>query len=84
MKGKKFRIVDIQNKGKWIITSLDNGENILLSLGMGANILYFENESSVPEKYQIKVLFSDGCGYTARFWWFGKYLLKKRDVCFGE
>ena len=69
------RIVDIKNKGKWIITALDNGENILLSLGMGADILYFENESNVPEKYQIKALFSDGCGYTARFWWFGKYLL---------
>ena len=69
------KIADVYHKGKWIITTLDNGENILLSLGMGADILYFENEESLPEKYQIKVLFADGSGYTARFWWFGKFLL---------
>lgn len=32
------QIEDIRNKGKWIVTSLDNGENILLSLGMGADM----------------------------------------------
>jgi len=71
-------IMDIYHKGKWIITSLSNGENILLSLGMGADISFFEdekNESARPEKYQIEVLFKDGSGYTARFWWFGKFLL---------
>ena len=69
------KIGDTRNKGKWIITALDNGENILLSLGMGADILFFENDKDEPEKYQIKVLFTDGSGYTARFWWFGKFLL---------
>ncbi len=69
------RIKDIRNKGKWIITELNNGENILLSLGMGADILFFENEKNKPDKYQVKVVFSDGSGYTARFWWFGKFLL---------
>ncbi|MCL2361045.1 MAG: hypothetical protein FWC73_04425 [Defluviitaleaceae bacterium] len=69
------KVVDVYHKGKWIITSLANGENILLSLGMGGDIFYFENEDSLPEKYQIKVLFTDGSGYTARFWWFGKFLL---------
>jgi len=69
------KIVDVHHKGKWIFTKLDNDENILLSLGMGADILYFENEENLPEKYQIKVLFADNTGYTARFWWFGKFLL---------
>jgi len=69
------KISDTVNKGKWIITSLDNGENILLSLGMGADVLFFENEKDEPEKYQVKMLFTDGSGYTARFWWFGKFLL---------
>ena len=69
------KITDVYHKGKWIITEMDNGENILLSLGMGGDIFYFENESALPEKYQIKVLFTDGTGYTARFWWFGKFLL---------
>ena len=69
------KIADVYHKGKWIFTKLDNGENILLSLGMGADILYFENEENLPEKYQIKLLFADNTGYTARFWWFGKFLL---------
>ena len=68
-------IVDVRNRGKWIITTLSNSENILLSLGMGADILFFENEKNQADKYQVKVLFRDGSGYTARFWWFGKYLL---------
>jgi len=68
-------VVDVYHKGKWIITKLDNDENILLSLGMGADILYFEQGAELPEKYQVKLLFSDGSGYTARFWWFGKFLL---------
>ena len=68
-------IKDVYHKGKWIITILDNGENILLSLGMGADILYFKKGDPMPEKYQIKLLFTDKTGYTARFWWFGKYLL---------
>ena len=69
------RIVKVYHKGKWIFTRLDNGETILLSLGMGADILYFEDQTQLPEKYQIKVLFTDKTGYTARFWWFGKFLL---------
>ncbi|MCL2776276.1 MAG: hypothetical protein FWD71_23485 [Oscillospiraceae bacterium] len=69
------KITDVYNKGKWIITSLDNGEYILLSLGMGADVLYFDSVNNVPDKYQVKVLFADDTGYTARFWWFGKFLL---------
>jgi len=69
------KIEDISNKGKWIITKLSNGENILLSLGMGADVLYFDKEENASDKYQIKILFRDGTGYTARFWWFGKFLL---------
>ena len=73
------KIGDVRNKGKWIITKLSNGENILLSLGMGADVLFFDNEKNEAGKYQIKVLFDDGSGYTARFWWFGKFLLVTDD-----
>lgn len=72
-------IEDIRNKGKWIITTLSRGENILLSLGMGADVLFFDHERNEGDKYQIKVDFCDGCGYTARFWWFGKFLLVSKD-----
>jgi formamidopyrimidine-DNA glycosylase len=69
------KIAEVRNKGKWIVTALDNGEHILLSLGMGADVLFFVSEKDTPEKYQVKLLFTDGSGYTARFWWFGKFLL---------
>lgn len=72
---KGANITHIYHKGKWIVTVLSNGENILLSLGMGADIFYFEKEGNESDKYQIKVLFEDGSGYTTRFWWFGKFLL---------
>ena len=78
------QIKNIRNKGKWIITELNNGENILLSLGMGADILYFDNEKKQAGKYQVKVVFSDGSGYTARFWWFGKFLLITDDELASE
>ncbi|MEG1485856.1 DNA-formamidopyrimidine glycosylase family protein [Lactococcus sp.] len=75
------KIQTVKNKGKWMITSLDNGESLLLSLGMGADVLYFENEVDLPEKYQIKVNFTDETGYTIRFWWFGKFLIcKTKDL----
>ncbi len=78
------RIKETHNKGKWIITTLDNGENILLSLGMGADVLYFDEEKKEADKYQVKVLFRDGSGYTARFWWFGKFLLVSDEALASE
>lgn len=77
-------IKDVWYKGKWIITALNNGENILLSLGMGADVWYFNNDPSQAEKYQVKVTFTDGSGYTARFWWFGKFLLVSDDELASE
>ncbi|MCL2148257.1 MAG: hypothetical protein FWH47_02850 [Methanomassiliicoccaceae archaeon] len=65
----------VSHKGKWIITALDSGEHILMSLGMGADVLFAEVGAGMPEGCQVKVLFTDGTGYTARFWWFGRFLL---------
>jgi len=72
-------VTDVYHKGKWIFTSLDNGMYILLSLGMGADILYFDSEEKLPDKYQVKVTLTDNSGYTARFWWFGHFLLVAKD-----
>lgn len=77
-------VIDVGYKGKWIVTELANGEYILLSLGMGADVLYFVKEEEEPEKYQVKVIFSDGSGYTARFWWFGKFFLVSKDELASE
>ncbi len=69
------KIEDVRYKGKWIITKLNNGENILLSLGMGADVFYFDNIKNQAGKFQVRVVFSDGTGYTIRFWWFGRFFL---------
>jgi formamidopyrimidine-DNA glycosylase len=78
------KILDSRNKGKWIITTLDNGENSLLSLGMGADVLFFDNEKKEADKYQIQVLFGEGSGYTARFWWFREFLLASDSELLSE
>ena len=77
-RAEKATIIEVTHKGKWIITTLDNGEHILLSLGMGADVLYFETEDKEQEKYQAKILFTDNSGYTARFWWFGHFYLANK------
>ena len=68
-------ITGARNKGKWMVIHLNNGENILISVGMGGDILYYDDPSKASDKYQIKVLFSDGTGFTIKFWWFGKFLI---------
>ena len=75
------RIERVEHKGKWVVTVLDGGENILLSPGMGADIFYMENGAADPDKYQVKLVLEDGCGYTVRFWWFGHYwVLREADL----
>lgn len=67
-------IDEVQHKGKWIIISLDNGENILISLGMGCDLLY-HSDGKCDTKYQIMIRLCDGGCLTLRFWWFGRFIL---------
>jgi len=71
----KAKVLSVKNKGKWFWISLDNRENILISLGMGGDLLYFEESKYKSEKYQVRVDFNDNTGFTLRFWWFGKFIL---------
>ena len=62
-------ISSVTPRGKWFFVSL--GSHLLLfNPGMGADILYFQSSSDLPEKYQIKIDFNDGTGITFRVWWF--------------
>ena len=65
------KVIDTYNKGKWIFLKLSEDSNLLLNLGMGADILYHEAGKELPEKYQCRFQFNDGSGFTCRFWWFG-------------
>ena len=72
------QIDGVQNKGKWFVIKLRNQENMLLSLGMGADLLYLD-ATSTTAKYHIKLDFDDDTCFTLRFWWFGRFLLVSED-----
>ncbi len=79
---KKAVIEKVYYKGKWIIIAFTNGENILLSLGMGADVLYYLDEKDSSDKFQIKVIFKDNSCFTIRYWWFGKFLIvSDKELC---
>jgi formamidopyrimidine-DNA glycosylase len=67
--GKTFGRVE--PRGKWIFAELEPGYRLLINLGMGGDLIYFESEEDLPENYQFKLSFDDGTGFTARFYWFG-------------
>lgn len=72
---KKALITRVYPKGKWIILVLSNGENILITLGVGGQIDYFSTPKEVIKGYQAKVIFKDKSGFTVRFRWFGRFYL---------
>ncbi|NTW05537.1 MAG: Fpg/Nei family DNA glycosylase [Peptococcaceae bacterium] len=67
-------IAKVSYKGKWFKMDLDNHLSILVSLGMGGDILFYE-DLNIKEKYQIKMDFTDGSSFSIKFWWFGRFLL---------
>lgn len=60
----------VRPRGKWVFIGLDPGHVLLFNTGMGADVIYFEDEGRLPEKYHIKFLLDDGTGFTVRVWWF--------------
>ncbi len=60
----------VEPRGKWVFIHLDGGLRLLYNTGMGADTLYFRDETGVPEKYHQKILFGDETGFTVRVWWF--------------
>lgn len=76
---RNSRITKVFNKGKWIFIAFENKEFISISVGMGGDIIYYEHDNDIPEKYQINVCFSDGTGFTIKYWWFGKFNIFSED-----
>jgi formamidopyrimidine-DNA glycosylase len=62
---------EIYSRGKWAFIKLESEYNLLLNLGMGGDLIFFVPSQSLPEKYQFKLTFADGSGFTMRFFWFG-------------
>ena len=64
-------IKKVYNKGKWIFFELTDNYHLLLNLGMGADILYYNLSENSPEEYKCRFNFTDNSGFTCKFWWFG-------------
>jgi len=83
------RIVSVKPRGKWLSSELSDDFFLLINLGMGGDLLYFEPRDDLPEAFKFRMNFSDDSGFTINFWWFGyihlveKAKLKEHKM-FGE
>jgi formamidopyrimidine-DNA glycosylase len=64
------RLIDVRHHGKWITVETTQGW-LMLSLGMGGEILLFADDRQFPEKRQLVLTFRDGTHIVVSFWWFG-------------
>lgn len=63
------QILDVCNRGKWILVETTRGW-LLLNLGMGGEILLTRRDR-LPEKRRLIFDFADGECLSINFWWFG-------------
>lgn len=61
----------VHAKGKWLITQFEEGPYLLVSLGMGGDIIFHEFGEDFRGKYQYMFRFADGCSFHIAFSWFG-------------
>jgi len=79
VKGKIAK--EVSSRGKWIFVRLEPAYFMLINLGMGGDLVYFTQGGELPEKYQFKLAFTDGSGFTIRFSWFGSiHLVHEKDL----
>lgn len=78
MRGDEFKrfitdkpIEQIYSRGKWIFTRLHGGMYLLISLGMGGDVIYHPPGDTLPPKYQFRFLFHDQSFMHLFFSWFG-------------
>lgn len=60
------KIVSSYAKAKWIFAKLDSNLILAIAPEMGANILYHENQTTLPKKYHLQLDFSDGSFFTLK------------------
>lgn len=76
-----FRIQEISPFGKWIRVSLSNETRLMISLGMGGEILYFQSGAPIPEKSRFILRLTEGSGFFITLWWFGYVHLVPSGEC---
>jgi formamidopyrimidine-DNA glycosylase len=76
MQGRSFQ--GFQQRGKWILSNLDNDRVLALNLGMGGELrLHWPPLVADPKRERVIFSFSDGSQLWAHFWWFGHVHLIK-------
>lgn len=83
------KIVSVKPRGKWLRLKLNGEFFLLINLGIGGELLYFEKGDRRPKEYQFRINFNDDSGFTLNFSWFGYvHLVKKAKLkehkMFGE
>lgn len=58
-------------RGKWLVVKLEPGYRLLINLGMNGDVLYFDDNREPPDRYQFRLVFDDGSGFTIAFQWIG-------------
>lgn len=64
-------IEHVTSRGKWVFIKLEADTWLLLSLGMGGDVVLHETDQTLPDKYQLRLDFDDGHILSIGFWWFG-------------
>jgi formamidopyrimidine-DNA glycosylase len=78
VKGKT--ISNVAGRGKWIFMKLEPAHFVLINLGMYGELLYYMKGQKIPERYQFRLTFTDGSGFTIFFSWFGYvHLVAEKD-----
>ena len=72
-------IKSVEGRGKWLFIELDLEYLLLFNPGMGADVIHFESDNRLPDKYHIKFALCDQTGFTIRVWWFCYLHLIRKD-----
>ena len=74
-------VESVISRGNAIRVKLNNGVNLLLSPEYGGEVFYHKGEAAVPEKFHLRVDFTDGTALTVRLTSMGGvYVLKDGDL----
>jgi formamidopyrimidine-DNA glycosylase len=65
------RIVSVKARGKWLFLELSDDLFLLINLGMGGDLHYYNSNDVLPETYKFKMGLSESSGFTINFSWFG-------------
>jgi formamidopyrimidine-DNA glycosylase len=78
---KGSRIEDIQQRGKWVLVSLDSDQILAFNLGMGGEIrLHNREEHPDSQRERVVLTLDTGEQVWIHHWWFGHvHLIKSKD-----